>query len=81
MDKLSICVEALKDVRRNLHSETDPSSGEALDAIIAKIEGSQKEAETDEVSIQRLAAEALMVLSSLLNYCSAMAKLIERFRD
>jgi hypothetical protein len=80
MDKaIEECVEALKDVRRSLHNDTDPSIGVALDAVIAKFEGHLDKASIDEADVAVTVAEALMIISSFLSCCSSMVDLMGRF--
>ena len=75
----SECVEALKDVRRSVHSDTDPSIGIALDAVISKFEGYKDKATIDGAEVERTVGEALMVISSILNCCASVANLMGRF--
>ena len=72
------CVEALKDVRRSLHNDTDPSIGVALDAVIARFEGQLDKASLDEADVGLTAAEALMIISALLSCCTSVVDLMER---
>jgi predicted component of type VI protein secretion system len=80
MDKaIKECVEALQDVRRNLHNDTDPSIGRALDAVIARFESQLDKANVDETDAALTAAEALMIISAILSCCASMVDLMERF--
>jgi len=80
MDKvIEECVEALKDVRRSLHDDTDPSISVALDTVIARFESHLEKASIDEAEAGLTAAEALMVISAFLNCCTSVANLMERF--
>ncbi|MBZ5632615.1 MAG: hypothetical protein LAO55_05735 [Acidobacteriia bacterium] len=76
---ISECVLALKDVRRSLHRDTDPSIGMALDAVIARFESYSKEPHFDEADVRLAVAEALMIISSLLSCCASVVDLMGRF--
>jgi len=79
MDKtIEECVEALKDVRRSLHNDTDPSIGVALDAVIARFESHLNKTSIDEADVALTAAEALMIISAFLSCCTSVVDLMER---
>jgi hypothetical protein len=79
MDKaIEECVEALKDVRRSLHNDTDPSIGLALDAVIVRFESHLDKASIDEADVALTAAEALMIISAFLSCCTSVVDLMER---
>jgi hypothetical protein len=80
MDKvIEDCVEALKDVRRSLHNDTDPSIGVALDTVIARFESHLAKASIDEADVALTAAETLMIISAFLSCCTSVVNLMERF--
>lgn len=79
MNELSNCVEALKALRCNLHGDTDPSIGTALDAVIARFERCLGEASINETDIGSMAREALEIVSYILSCCTSIAELISRF--
>ena len=76
---ISECVEALKDVRRGMHNNADPSIGIALDAVIARFEGYLDKADVDEAAVTLTVSEALMIISSFLSCCTSIADLMGRF--
>ena len=63
----SECVVALKDLRRTVHSDTDPSIGMALEAVINKLEGYKDKANIDEAEVKVTIGEGLMIISTFLN--------------
>ena len=75
----SECVDALKDLRRSVHSDTDPSIGIALDAVISKFEGYKDKANIDEADVELTVEEALMIISCILSCCASVADLMGRF--
>jgi len=80
MDKeIRECVGALKDLRRSLHCDTDPSIGVALDAVILRFEGHLNKASIDEANAGLTAKEALMIISTFLSCCTSLADLMGRF--
>jgi hypothetical protein len=74
----SECVAALKDLRRTVHSDTDPSIGVALEAVIRKLESYQDEADIDEADVKTTIGEGLSILSAFLNCCIGVAELMRR---
>lgn len=75
----SDCVAALKDLRRTVHSDTDPSIGMALDTVITKLESYKEKANVDDAEVKMTVAEGLMVISTFLNCCVNLADLMGRF--
>jgi hypothetical protein len=75
----SECVVALKDLRRTVHSDTDPSIGMALEAVINKLEGYKDKANIDEAEVKVTIGEGLMIISTFLNCCVGLADLMRRF--
>ncbi len=73
------CVEALKDVRRNMHDDPDPGTGTALDGVIARLEGHLNAGNIDDAAVGLTASEALGILSSILSCCTSIADLMGRF--
>ena len=78
-DLFSECVDALKELRRTVHSDADPSVSLALDEVIAKLEGYKNEANIDEAKVKRAALEGLMIISAILSCCASVADLMRRF--
>jgi hypothetical protein len=76
---VSECVEALKNVRREMHDDIDPGLGTALDEVITKFEGYLNAGPVEEAAVCVTVAEALVVISSILSCCSSIADLIGRF--
>jgi hypothetical protein len=79
MNELLNCVDALKDLRRNLHDDTDPSIGTALDAVIARFESCLRETNISQAELGSLAKEGFEILSYILSCCTSIAELIYRF--
>ena len=75
----SECVVALKDLRRTVHSDTDPSIGIALDTVIMKLESYKEKANVNEADVKMTVAEGLMIISTFLNCCVGVADLMGRF--
>ncbi len=75
----SECVVVLKDLRRTVHSDTDPSIGVALEEVISKLESYQEKANLDEAEVKETVKEGLLLLSAFLNCCIGMADLMGRF--
>lgn len=76
---VSECVEALENVRREMHDDIDPSLGTALDEVIAKLEGYLNAGSAEEEAVRITVAEALAIISSILSCCSSITDLIGRF--
>jgi hypothetical protein len=81
MDNLLKCVEALKDVRRCLHSDADPSIVTALDAVIDELQRCATDREPDPLDVAQVAFRALALLGEILACLSAAAELVTRFRS
>jgi len=77
--KLSECVDALKDVRRDFYNSTDPSIGLALDKVIAHFESYIDGACIEEGDIKSAVGESMRIISLFLNCCLGLADLIGRF--
>ena len=77
--KFSECVVALKDLRRTVHSDTDPSIRMALDKVIIKLESYKEKANVDDAEVRMTVAEGLMIISTFLNCCLSLADLIGSF--
>jgi hypothetical protein len=75
----SECVDALKDLRRSVHSDTDPSVGVALDAVISKFESYNERTDVDDADVRKAFGEGIMIISSIVNCCIGVADLIGRF--
>ena len=75
----SECVEALKDLRRTVHSDTDPSVSMALDKVIAKFESYKDKANVEDADVKGTVQEALMIISSFLSCCASVAELMRSF--
>jgi hypothetical protein len=75
----SDCVVALKDLRRTVHSDIDPSIGMALDAVIIKFESYKEKANVDDAEVNMTVAEGLIIISTFLNCCVSLADLMGRF--
>lgn len=74
----SECVDALKNLRRSVRSNADPSIGMALDAVISKFESYDK-ASLDGADVQNTVGESLAIVSSILSCCASLATLMGRF--
>jgi hypothetical protein len=77
--EVSECVAALKDLRRTVHSDTDPSIGIALDAVINRLESYKDKPNLDEADIKNTVKEGLMIIGAFLNCCIGLADLMGRF--
>ena len=75
----SECVETLKDLRRTVHSDTDPSVSMALDTVIAKLESYKDKANVEDAEVKCTVREALMIFSSILSCCVSLAELMRSF--
>ena len=79
MNKLVECVEALKDVRRNMQSDADSRVLTALDEAIAKLERCVAEGDLTEPTVTQAALGALEVLGDILTCVGAAAELVKLF--
>jgi hypothetical protein len=75
----SECVEALKDLRRTVHSDTDPSVSMALDEVIAKLESYKDKANVEDAEVRRAVQDGLMIISAILSCCVSVAELMRSF--
>ncbi len=76
---ISECIETLKSLRCNIHSDCDPSVSVALDKAIAKFEGFRDKANLDDAEVWQARQEALIIISSILSCCASVADLMRRF--
>jgi hypothetical protein len=79
MNKLTECVAALKDVRRNMQSGADPCILAALDEAIAKLERCMTEDDLTEPSVAEAVLGALAVISDILRCIGGIAELVKFF--
>jgi hypothetical protein len=80
MDKLSECVEALKDVRRYMQGVTDPGIVAALSAAIAELESCVVEDGSTQPDLAEAALGALAVISEIIVCLNGIAELVQHFR-
>ena len=76
MDKLTECVRALRDVRRNMQNDADPCILAALDGAIAKLERCLTE-DIDQPSVAQAALAALAVISDIVTCLTGVAELVK----
>jgi hypothetical protein len=81
MKKLTECVAALKDVRRNMQNDADadPCIVSALDKAIAELERCEAEGNPTEPTVAQAAVEALAVISDILTCLTTVAELVRFF--
>lgn len=75
MNKRTECVEALKDVRRNMQNDADPCIVAALDEAIGHLE--RCEAEDDPNETVKAAVHGLAVVSDILTCMTGIAELVK----
>ena len=75
MNKQTKCVEALKDVRRNMQNDADPCILAALDEAIGHME--RCEADDDPNETMKAALHGLAVVSDILTCAAGIAELVK----
>jgi hypothetical protein len=75
MNKLTKCVGALKDVRRNMQNDADPCILAALDEAIGHLE--RCEAEDDPNETMKAAVHGLAVISDIVTCMTVIAELVK----
>lgn len=79
MKKLTECVAALKDVRRNMQNDADPCIVAALDKAIFELERCAAEGNPTEPTVAQAALGALAVISDILTCLTTVAELVRFF--
>ena len=74
------CVEALRDVRRSLQDDAEPSIVAALSEAIAELERSVKNDDLTKPELAEAAFKALAVIGDVLVCINGIAELIHHFR-
>jgi hypothetical protein len=74
------CVESLKDVRRCMQSDADPSVVAALSAAIAKLESCAVEGDPAQPCLAEAALGALAVISDVVTCLNVLAELVQHLR-
>jgi hypothetical protein len=74
------CVEALKDLRRNMQNDADPCIAAALSAAIAKLECCAVNGSPTQPDLADAALGALGVISDIVMCLNGIAELIRHFR-
>jgi hypothetical protein len=75
MNKLTKCVDALKDARRNMQNDADPCILAALDEAIGHLE--RCEAEDDPNKTMKAAVHGLAVISDIVTCMTVIAELVK----
>ena len=74
------CVEALKDVRREMQNDFDPSIVAALSEVITKLEGCETGDGGAQLKLREAALTALGVVSDIVLCLNGIAELIQHLR-
>lgn len=75
MNKQTKCVDALKDVRRNMQNDADPCIVAALDEAIGQMERCR--AEDDPNEVMKAAVRGLAVISDIVTCVTGIAELVQ----
>jgi hypothetical protein len=79
-NKLLKCVAALKDVRRSMQSDADPSVMAALSAAIADLESCAGNESPTQLMLADKALRAFAAISDIVVALNGIAELIHHFR-